>query len=109
MEEFVTTYPMVILRKKGRCRLSSNLIIREAVYDTARELTVLPLHQIKTFKREMKRQRMVCLTNTPGEDDGIRLNLESSPYTYTTDVKENQCRIVAKNRIKKVEVKQNMI
>ena len=51
MEEFRTTKPMVILREKGRCRSSSNLLIRAAAYDTVRTRTVLPIHQIKTVER----------------------------------------------------------
>ena len=53
----------------------------------------------------MKRQRMVRLTNTPGEDDGCRLNPYSSSGTYMTAVKEAQCLIVVKNRRKQDEVK----
>ena len=49
----------------------------ESVYDTARDRTVLPLHQIKTSKKEMKKRRTVRLTKTPGENDGGRINTDS--------------------------------
>ena len=55
MEEFRTTDPMVILRERGRFRASRNLLIRAAAINTARARNVLPLHQIKTVEREMKR------------------------------------------------------
>ena len=100
MEEVRTTEPMIILREKGRCISSRNLLIREAAYVTVRNLTVLPLHKIKTVEREMKRQSMLCINNTPVEDNVFRLNLYSSSGIYKTSVKEDQCRIVADNRIK---------
>ena len=74
MEEVWKTNPMVILREKGGCIFSSNLLIRAATYGTVRTFTVLTLHQIKTVKRKMKRRRMVHPTNTPGEYDECRLN-----------------------------------
>ena len=55
MEEVRTTDPMLILRDKGRCRASRNLLIRAAAYETVRSRTILPLHQIKTVKMQMKR------------------------------------------------------
>ena len=66
MKEVRKTDPLVILREKGRGRSSRNLLIRAAAYDTLGTQTVLPLHQIKTAEREMKRQRMVRITSTPG-------------------------------------------
>ena len=56
----------------------------------------------------MKRQSMVCLANTSGKDDGCGINLDSSSGIYMNLVKEYQCQIVAKNREKKDEVKQNV-
>ena len=79
----------------------------QAAYDTVRAPTVLPLHQIKTVERDMKIRRMVRITNTPGEDDGCRLNPDSSSGIYITSENEAQCRIVAENRRKQYEVKQN--
>ena len=74
MEEVSTTDPIEIPREKGSCRASKNLLIREDLYETVRTLTVIPLHQIKTAEIEMNIRRMVRLTNTPGEDDGHRMN-----------------------------------
>ena len=44
MEEVRKTDPMVILREKGRCRSSRNLLIREAAHVTVKARTVLPPH-----------------------------------------------------------------
>ena len=99
---------MFILRKKGRCIAPKKLFIRAAAYDTMRSRIVLPLHQIKTVKKETNIQGMVCLNNTPGEDDGCRLNPDPPSGIYTTSVKEAQFRIVAKNRRKQDEEKENV-
>ena len=104
MERVITTDPMVILRYKGRCKASSNLLIRADTYDTMRIRTVLPLHQIKTVEREMKRQRMVHMNNIPVGDGGCRMNPEYSSGIYTTAVNEDQCRIVAEYERKQDEV-----
>ena len=48
----------------------------------------------------MKIRRMVHIQNTPVEDDGCRLNPDSSSGIYMTAVKEVQFRIVAENRRK---------
>ena len=59
---------MVILMEKGIVRFPWNLLIRAAAYDKMRTCTVLPLHQIKTVKREMNRRKMGLISNTPGDD-----------------------------------------
>ena len=105
MESVRKIDPMVILMDKGRCRSSWNLLIRAAAYDTVSTWTVLPLHQIKTVDREMKRQRMVRINNNPVEENGCRMNPDTSSGIYMTSVKEAQCRIVAENRIKQDKVK----
>ena len=48
---------------------------------------------------------MVCLTNTPGDDDGCRLDPELLSGIYMTTSKEDLCRIVAENIRKQYEVK----
>ena len=75
---------MVILKNKGRRRLSRNLLIRAATYDTVRDRNVLLLHQINTVEMEMKIWRMVRLTNTLSEDDRCNMNPESSSGIYMT-------------------------
>ena len=100
MEEVSTFDPLIILREKGRGGSPSNLLIGADVYDTVRTRNVLPLHQIKTVEREMKRRRTTCITNTPGKDDGCRLKPDSSSVIYMTSVKEAQCHIVSENRRK---------
>ena len=86
------------MRDQGKCRSSGNLLIRADVYNTAGGRTVLTFRQIKTVKREMKRQRMVCFNNTSFEDDGCRLNPGTYSGIYTTAVKEAQYHIMANNR-----------
>ena len=78
MEKSRTTDTMVILREKGRCRASRNLLIWTAAYDTMRVCTVLHIHQIKTVKREVKRQRMVRINNATVDENGFRLNPDPS-------------------------------
>ena len=109
MEEIRTTDPMVIPREKVRDRLSRNLLIREAAYDTMMNHTVLPLCQIKTIERDTKRRRVLCTTKTSGEYDGFRLNPDSSSVMYMTAVKEAQCCIADENKMKQDELKQNVI
>ena len=109
MEEIRTTDLLVTLREKGKVLLPMNLLIRASSYDTVRTPTFLTLHQIKAVKREMKGRIMVRITKTPGEDDGYRLNPDSSSGIYTTLVNEAQCHIVTKNRRKQDEVKPNSL
>ena len=96
----MTTDPMFIMTEMGRCRSPSNLLIRESAFDTVMTRTVLQLHQNKKIKKEMKRQRMVCINNNPVEKYGSRMNPNSSSGIYMTTVEEAQCHIVAKNRRK---------
>ena len=105
MEEVSTTDPMVILREKGGCRAKMNLLIRASAHDTMRNWIVISLHQIKKVERETKTQRMVRINNNPVENNGCRLNPDSSSGIFMTSVIEPQCRIVAKNRKKQDEVK----
>ena len=91
---------MVLMKEKGKGRFSRNLLIRAADYDTVSTRTVLHIHKINTAEREMNIQKMVRIINTKGEDDVYRLNAYSSSGIYMTAVKEDQFRIVAKNRRK---------
>ena len=50
---------------------------------------------------------MVCINNTPVEDDALRLNLDSSSCIYMITVKEDQCHIVDEDRRKQDEAKEN--
>ena len=90
MEEIRTTDLLVTLREKGKVLLPMNLLIRASSYDTVRTPTFLTLHQIKAVKREMKGRIMVRITKTPGEDDGYRLNPDSSSGIYTTLVNDEK-------------------
>ena len=69
------------------CIASRNLLIRAAAYETMRAWTVLPLHQNKTVKKEMKRRRMVRINNTPVDENVSRLNPDSSSGIYMSAVK----------------------
>ena len=86
-EEVGTTDPIFILRWKRSCRSSRNILIRESAYENVRDRTVLPLHQIETVKMDIKRRMMVHLNKNPGEDDGCRMNPDSSSGIYMTAVK----------------------
>ena len=81
---------MFILKEKGRGRLSSNFNIRETAYDTVRTRTVQPLHQINKVNSKTKSQRMVVITNIPGEYGGCRMNPYFSSGIYMTMVMESQ-------------------
>ena len=78
---------MVILRYKGRGVLSSNIPIKESLYDTMRTRNVLPLRPIKTFERYMKRRRTINITNTPCDDYGFSINPDASSGIYITALK----------------------
>ena len=79
---------MVILREKVRCIASSNLLIRAAAYDTVRTQTVLPLHQIKVFGKEMKRHSTLRINNTLVENYECRLNPDAYYGIYTNSTIE---------------------
>ena len=65
---------MVILRFNIRVQSPRNLILRAAEYDTISTHTVLPLKEIKTEKRDIKRHRMIHITKTQGYNDRCRHN-----------------------------------
>ena len=69
---------MLLLREKGVMCLSLDLLLREDVYDTFRTRTLLLLQKIKTADREIKGQRIVYITNAPGENDMGRKKANSS-------------------------------
>ena len=89
------------------CRESGKLIISTAAYYTVRVRTVLLIHQTKISNREIKRQMMLCINNTPVEDYGCRLNPDSYLSIYMNTLKEDQLRIVDENRRKQDKVKEN--
>ena len=75
---------------------------------SALKLDITPLHQINTVERETKRHMMVYIINTPVENNVFRLNPYSSSGIYMTSVIEAWCLIVAENRRKQHEVKENL-
>ena len=107
VEGIRTTDPMVILREKGGNGTPHNPILRDAVCDTVRTLTVLTLQKTKTVEREMKIQRMVCTPKIPGDNDTCRLNTDSSSGIYLPSVMEDECRVVTTNRRKQEEAKKS--
>ena len=68
MEEVRKTEPIIILRDKGRCIASMNLLVRESAYDTIRTQNVLPIYPIKTTKWEMNTWMMININTTPVEE-----------------------------------------
>ena len=94
---------MVILRAKGRS--SRNLLIRAAAYNTVQQRTIIPIQEMKAAEIEMKKRRMVRMPNRYGEEEGIRINHESSAGIYVTASVEYQCIFIAQNRNMKEEEK----
>ena len=56
-----TIYPIVILR--ARRNGSRNLLIRGAAYDIVHQRTILPIQEIKADEMEMRKRRMVRMSN----------------------------------------------
>ena len=98
-----TTDPMVILRALGRP--SRNILIRGAAYDTVQQRTILPIQEIKADEMEMRKRRMVRMPNREREEEGRRMNPDSSAGIYVTASVEAQCRLIAQNRKMKKEEK----
>ena len=88
-----TTDPMVILRAQGRP--SRKLLIRAVAYDTVKQMTVLPIQEMKSAEMEMRNRRMVRIPNRDGEDEGIRINPDSSSRIYVTASLEAQFILIA--------------
>ena len=76
VEAIRTTDQMVILREKRR--LSWNLLMRAAVYDTVQQRTIIPIQEMKAAETEMRKRRIVRMTNRYGEEDVRRMNPYSS-------------------------------
>ena len=91
-----TTDPMVILRAQGRP--SRNLLIRAADYDTVQQRTILLIQETKATDMEMRKRRMLRIPNRDGEEEGIRMNPDSSAGIYVTASVEYQGRLIAQNR-----------
>ena len=66
---------MVIIRAKGGS--SRNLLIQVAAYDNVQQRTILPIQEIKAAEMEMRKRRMVRITNRDGYEEGIRMNHDS--------------------------------
>ena len=52
---------------------------------------------------EIKKRRMVRIPNMGGEEEGRRINPDSSARIYVTTSVEDQCRLIAQNRKMKEE------
>ena len=98
-----TTDPMVILR--ARRNESRNLLIRGAAYDIVHQRTILPIQEIKADEMEMRKRRMVRMPNRDREEEGRRMNPDSSAGIYVTASVEAQCRMIAENQKIKEEEK----
>ena len=96
-----TTEPMVILRAQGRP--SRNLLIRAAAYDTVQHRTIFPIQEMKAAEMEMRKMRMARITNRYVEEEGIRMNPDSSAGIYFTASVEAQCKLIAQKRKMKEE------
>ena len=98
-----TTDPMVILR--ARRNESRNLLIRGAAYDIVHQRTILPIQEMKADEMEIRKKRMVRMPNSEREEEGRRMNPDSSAGIYFTASVEDQCRMIAENRKIKEEEK----
>ena len=94
---------MVILR--ARRNESRNLLIRGASYDIVHQSTILPIQEMKADEMEIRKSRMVRMPNREREEEGRRMNPDSSAGTYVTASVEAQCRIIAEKRKIKEEEK----
>ena len=83
-----TTDPMVILRARGN--QSRNLLIRGAAYDIVHQRTILPIQEMKADDMEMRKRRMVRMPNRDKEEEGRRMNPDSSAGMYVTASVEAQ-------------------
>ena len=98
-----TMDPMVILRARGNP--SRNLLIRGAAYDIVHRRTILPIQEIKADEMEIRKRRMVRMPKREREEEGRRMNPDSSAGIYVTASVEAQCRMIAENRKIKEEEK----
>ena len=60
---------------------------------------------MKAGDMEMRKRRMVMMTNRYGEEEGIRMNPDSSDGIYVTASVEAQCRLIDQKRNIKEEEK----
>ena len=103
VEAIKTTDPMVVLVEKGVS--SINLLVRVAAYDTVQHRKIIPTQDINAAEMKMRKRRMVRMSNRDGEEEGIRMNPDSSSVIYVTASLEAQCRLIAQNRKMKEEEK----
>ena len=94
---------MVILRAKGR--LSRNLHILDAAYDTVQQRTILPIQEIKAADMEMRNRIMVRMPKRYGEEEVRRTNPDSSAGIHFTSSVEAECRLIYHKRKMKEEEK----
>ena len=83
-----TIDPMVILRARGN--QPRNLLIRGAAYDTVHQRKILPIQEMKAAEMEMRKRRMVRMPNREREEEGRRMNPDSSAGIYVTTSVESQ-------------------
>ena len=98
-----TTDPMIILRKNGRS--SSNFLIRAASYNTVQQRKIIPIQEIKAAEMEMRNMIMVRMPNRGGEEEGRRMNPDSSAGIYVTASVESHFILIAQNWKMKEEEK----
>ena len=94
---------MDILRARGD--QSRDLLIRGAAYDTVQQRKILPIQEIKADEMEMRKRRMIRIPSMDREEEGRRMNPDSSSGIYVTASVEAQCRMIAENRKIKEEEK----
>ena len=65
VDDIRKTDPMVVLRAKGTS--SRNLIIRAVSYGTVQQRKIIPIQEMKAADMEMRKRRMVRMSNRGGE------------------------------------------
>ena len=84
---------------------SRNILIVDAAYGTVQQRKNFPIQEIKADDMETRKRRMVRIPNRYGEEEGIRMNPDSSDGIYVTTSVESQCRLISQNRKMKDEDK----
>ena len=53
---------------------------------------------MKASETKMRKRRMVMIPNRVGEEEGIRMNPESSAGIFVTASMEAKCKLISQNR-----------
>ena len=88
---------MVVLQEKGMQKSSREIILRAAVYDAVRKITVISIQDINRECMTTLNQKNMILVN----DETSISNPELNTIIYFTAAKVAQCGLLSGNRRKK--------